>query len=400
MRGRLILLMGLLLLSVPSSPPTLAGTLALLGTLLAGSLLVRVAQPRLGFWREPRRVAFGLSAVRNACLLLVALGSIGLLSSSGQQVPGASAAVAPRVAAGYVHSLALTSDGTVWAWGLGRYGALGNGGTANSATPVRVSGVTGAIAIAGGDQFSLALTSDGTVWAWGSNGSGQLGSGTADNSSHPTPTRVLGLTGVTAIAAEGYSALALKADGTVWAWGDNYFGSLGNGTADGNAHPTPTLVLGLSGVTAIAGGLHHSLAVKSDGTAWAWRRNTDGQLGATSGDSCGASNFACSRTPIQVDGLSGVTAIAGGWYHSLAAKSDGTAWGWGWNGDGELGTGAYGTFPCYCSRTPVQVSGLAGVVTVAGGDYHSLATKGDGTAWGWGYNRDGELGTGSAISAG
>jgi len=117
-------------------------------------------------------------------------------------------------------------------------------------------------------------------------------------------------------------------------------------------------------VTAIAGGLLHSLALKSDGTVRAWGQNTSGQSGN------GTVTFG-SNTPVQVSGLSGVAAIAGGDIHSLALKSDGTVWAWGYNLDGELGNGTYTD-----SNTPVEVSGLSGVTVIAGGGFHSLALVG------------------------
>ena len=208
----------------------------------------------------------------------------------------------------------------------------------------------------------LSNTVSGTVLAWGDNVDGQLGNGTFTTSN--TPVEVSGLTGVTAIAAGGafnHHSLALKSDGTVWAWGYNGGGELGNGTYTDNN--TPVEVNGLSGVTAIAGGGFHGLALKSDGTVWAWGYNVSGQLGNGTNTT--------SNTPVQVSGLSGVAAIAGGDIHSLALKSDGTVWAWGYNLDGELGNGTYTD-----SNTPVEVSGLSGVTVIAGGGFHSLALVG------------------------
>jgi hypothetical protein len=153
-------------------------------------------------------------------------------------------------------------------------------------------------------------------------------------------------------------SLALKDDGTVWAWGYNGYGQLGNGTnTDSNV---PVQVSGLTGITAIAWGGSHSLALKNDGTVWAWGYNGYGQLGnGTNTDS---------NLPVQVSSLTGITVIAGGSRHSLALKNDGTVWAWGYNGYGQLGNGTNTD-----SNVPVQVSGLTGITAIAGGGYHSLA---------------------------
>jgi alpha-tubulin suppressor-like RCC1 family protein len=172
-----------------------------------------------------------------------------------------------------------------------------------------------------------------------------LGNGTTNDNS-TVPVQVSGLSGVISIACggEGGAApLALKSDGTVWVWGINEFGQLANGTEDEDAHPIPAQVNGVSGVVAIACGAGHSLAVKSDGTVWAWANNDAGQLG----DGTTTNRY----SPVQVTGLSGVVAIAGGGAYSLAVKSGGTVWAWGDNGYGQLGNGTTNDN----STVPVQV---------------------------------------------
>jgi alpha-tubulin suppressor-like RCC1 family protein len=288
-----------------------------------------------------------------------------------------------RVAAGAGHILALEADGTVYAWGDNLFGQCGNGARSTEApqtTPVRVSNLDGVVAVAAGAVHSLALKSDGTVWSWGHNDYGQLGNGTAVPHS-TTPVQVTGLAGVTAIAAGGGNfSLALTPDGAVWAWGDNGYGQLGNGaTLPSNV---PVAVSGLSGVTAIAAGASHSLALRGDGVAWAWGRNSWGQLG----DGSTTHRYA----PVQVAGLSGMASIAAGGIFSLAIKHDATAWAWGWNGAGNLGDGT-----TEHRSTPVQVAALSGVSALTGGAYHSLALTSDGSLWSWGYNGYGELGDGS-----
>ncbi len=150
------------------------------------------------------------------------------------------------------------------------------------------------------------------------------------------------------IACGAYHTIALKSDGTVWSWGYNYYGQLGDGTTT-NSY-TPVQVSSLSGVTAIAGGYYHTIALKSDGTVWTWGNNDIGQLGD------GTTNNRL--TPVQVSGLSGVTAIAGGYSHTIALKSGGTVWAWGYNKDGQLGNVTIKNW-----STPVQAIINLGVAT-------------------------------------
>lgn len=293
---------------------------------------------------------------------------------------------APRVftsvACGLQHTLALKSDGTVWAWGINGYGQSGNGTTASSSVQVQVPSLSGVVAIAASDYHCLAVKSDGTVWAWGYNNYGQLGIGTKVNSL--VPVQVSNLTDMVAVAAGGRTSCAVRRDGTVWAWGSN----LGDGTTGGST--VPVQVPGLEGVTAIAtegsGSLampQFNLVLKSDGTVWAWGANQSGQLGnGTTGSS--------SLVPVQVSNLTDVASISAGVTHSLAARNDGTAWSWGYNRYGELGDGTTTS-----SSLPVLMSSLSGVRAVAGGFYHSLMVKGDGTVWACGRNNYGQLGNGT-----
>ncbi len=237
--------------------------------------------------------------------------------------------------------------------------------------------ITGAIAV--GEASSYALKADGTVWAWGDNLYGQLGDGTY--TTRLTPTQVPGLVDVVAIAAGAYHVLAVKADGTVWAWGRNISGQLGDGTT--TARLVPTEAAGLSNVVAVAAGEAHSLALRADGSVWAWGANGSGQLGD------GTTTMRTS--PVPVPGLTGVSRLAAGQKFSLALEDDGTGsgpvWAWGLNANGQLGDGSL-----VPRLLPVQVSGITDAVAIAAGQDFAFAIERGGTLWAWGHNSSGQLG--------
>jgi alpha-tubulin suppressor-like RCC1 family protein len=289
--------------------------------------------------------------------------------------------------------IVLKSDGTVWDWGLNGSGELGNGTTNNSPVPVQVLGpggvgyLTSITAIMGGELHNFALKSDGTVWSWGMNFFGQLGDGSTNwgaiSNRSTTPVQVSGLTSVKSLGGRGYHSMALKTDGSIWCWGDNASGQLGNGVAYGSGTNRPVQVIGLTNPVSISGGGFFSLALLADGTVRSWGDNSHGQLG----DGTTSNRYA----PVTVTGLSNVVQISGGWFHAMALKSDGTAWAWGENSRGEIGDGTTNR-----RTTAVQVAGLSNVVSVWGGDNNSMALRSDGTVWKWGVNQYGEQGDGTS----
>jgi alpha-tubulin suppressor-like RCC1 family protein len=247
--------------------------------------------------------------------------------------------------------------------------------------------LTGIAAIAAGTSHSLALTTGGNVYAWGANGSGQLGIGPTPTST-ATPTQVTTLSNVVAIATGANHSLAVKSDGTMWAWGANGSGQLGDGSTTNRNTPvqvTESSTVNLLSITAVAAGANHSLAVKSDGTAWAWGLNGNGQVGI------GSTSSPQTRA-VQVNTLTGVTAVEGGEYHSVARTSDGTAWAWGYNAYGQLGTSNNNQ-----ATSPLEVVGLPGVTHVRAGQHFSMALASDWNVSTWGIYT--ALGTTSTSSS-
>ena len=300
-----------------------------------------------------------------------------------RQIPDLSGVTAIAAGVDTSHTLAVKGDGTVWAWGDNSSGQLGDGTTTQRKTPTHVPGLTQVVAVTGGYLNSMALKEDGTVWSWGSNNDGQLGNGT-NTSQQLSPLQVANLSGVSAIAAGDYHSIALKDNGTMWTWGYNRYGQLGDGTA--TTRSSPAEVTGISDVVAIAAGTYHTVALRLDGTVWTWGANWKGQLGdGTTTDR---------TSPFQVPGLSEIVAIAAGEAFTVALKADGTVLSWGDNYYGQLGDGTTRNQ----RATPVQVAGLSDVSSIAAGSYHTLAAKRDGTIWAWGENGHSQLGDGTTTS--
>lgn len=223
--------------------------------------------------------------------------------------------IATAIAAGEFHTLAVSSSGQVYAWGAGDFGQ--NGQTSQSTDPVLVSGLTNIAMVAAGANHSLALTASGEVYGWGRNTSGQLGNGQSRHI-NPTPERINRLTGILDIAAGDNHTVALaQGRTTIWAWGSNKYGQLGDGGREDRLYPVT--VQKISGIKMIAAGSDHTNAIKEDGTVWAWGRNTSGTNESRT-------------TPIQVKGVNNAFAVGGGGSqgnsYTLAIHHDGTVWKW------------------------------------------------------------------------
>jgi alpha-tubulin suppressor-like RCC1 family protein len=288
------------------------------------------------------------------------------------------------LAAGQLHTCAATASGGVKCWGSNNRGQLGDGTTTVRWTPVDVIDLTsGATALVAGWNHTCALMTGGGVKCWGSNSAGQLGDGTTTD--RWTPVDVSGLTsGVTALVAGSAQTCALTIDGGIKCWGYNYYGQLGDGTTTDRW--TPVDVSGLtSGVTALAAGTLHTCAVTTGGGVKCWGDNSSAQLG----DGTATDRW----TPVDVSGLtSGVTALSeGGGYHTCARMTSGGVKCWGSNSVGELGDGT-----TTIRWTPVDVIGLtSGVATLVVGDSHTCARMTGSGVKCWGWNNHGQLGDGT-----
>jgi alpha-tubulin suppressor-like RCC1 family protein/chitodextrinase len=297
-----------------------------------------------------------------------------------------------RLAMGYFHTLMLSDDGTLWAWGDNIHGQLGDGTTVNRAQPVEIKGINGIKSVAAGHKHSLALKEDGTVWAWGnktlvptqvSGLAGIVGIGSGDFEGFAfdangviwvldsdKPVQIGQLKGITAIVGGRYHSLALRNDQTVWAWGTNEWGAMGTGNQR-DQYSNPVEIPGLSGIVQIDAMADNSVVVKADGTVWTFGQNQYGQLG----DGTTETSF----SPVQVANLTGIKAAAAAKYHMAVLKNDGSIWSWGYNGNGRLGNGTEED-----SSTPVQAINISDISRFAAGEWDTVAIKGDGTIMAWG----------------
>jgi alpha-tubulin suppressor-like RCC1 family protein len=291
------------------------------------------------------------------------------------------------IAGGYGHTAAIKTNGTLWTWGDNTYyggsqgGQLGDNTTIRKSSPIQtIAGGTNWSSVSCGNFHCAAIKTDGTLWVWGINSDRQLGDDTSVNKSSPVQTAAFG-TNWSFVSCGNYHTAAIKTDGTLWLWGGNSGGRLGDNTTVRKSSPVQT-VTGGTDWSKVACGAYHTAAIKTDGTLWVWGSNYDGRLG---------DNTTVNKSsPVQTITLgTNWSKIACGGSFTAAIKTDGALWCWGYNSYGQLGDNTVSVN----KSSPIQtIAGGANWSQVECGASHAAAIKTDGTLWTWGQNSQGTLG--------
>ena len=344
----------------------------------AGRLTLQIqsqyGERRLWAWGDNTHGQLGLGNITSRSSPVL----VGVLTNWKSVLIGAAATWGP--------SAAIKSDGSLWMWGSGDSGVLGLGDTSSRSSPVQVGSLTNwayVDTIGGnvGQHHTLAIKTDGTLWAWGRNDQGQLGLG--DLTDRSSPVQVGSLTNWKSVALSASHTLAVKTDGTLWAWGLNTNGALG--LDDTSSRSSPVQVGSLTTWAQATCASSFSMARKTDGTLWAWGSNAWGQLGVN--------DVNPRSSPVQVGSLTTWAHLATGAAINYAVKTDGTLWAWGYGADGRLGLGDL--VPRSSPVQVGSLTNWAKTFCMGGNDIrYVFATKTDGTLWAWGENVNGRLGLG------
>ena len=302
----------------------------------------------------------------------------GVRVSSPIQIPGSWHRVLGNTPYSF-QSLALRSNKTLWAWGTGSNGNLAQNSVVQYSSPVQIPGTTwsGAMAISYAEGLIGGKT-DGTLWAWGNNTGGMLGQN--NQVKYSSPVQIPGTTWSTdnqKVGATRFGFTVIKTDGTLWVWGLNTNGNLGQNSPDNSHVSSPVQIPGTTWSAVRGGFIGGSIATKTDGTLWAWGKNYKGHLGQNN-----ETNYS---SPAQIPGTTW-SKIDSSTYVNCAIKTDGTLWSWGYNADGQLGQNSRTYY-----SSPVQIPGTTWV-SINVGRESAYATKTDGTLWAWGDRTSGALG--------
>jgi alpha-tubulin suppressor-like RCC1 family protein len=292
-----------------------------------------------------------------------------------------------QVSAGSAHCAAIKTDGTLWTWGYGNIGRLGNATTTNRSTPVTTfAGGTNWKQVSAGAFHTAAIKTDGTLWTWGYGADGQLGNAATTNASTPVTT-FAGGTNWKQVSGIGYHIAAIKTDGTLWTWGNGSLGQLGNAATTNRSTPVTTFAGGTNWKQ-VSGSGYHTAAIKTDGTLWTWGNGTFGELG-------NSTVLTTRSTPVTTfAGGTNWKQVSVGSYLTAAIKTDGTLWTWGFGLFAQLGNAATTN-----RSTPVTTfAGGTNWKQVSGGGAHIAAIKTDGTLWAWGNGDFGQLGNSTVLT--
>jgi alpha-tubulin suppressor-like RCC1 family protein len=369
-----------------SSPGTVAGGNTGWCDVEVGSNMTAAINGNFLFYVTQRLLTWG----RNA-----PYGGLGTGNLTNRSSPGTTAGGGTNwcdVSIGTWAGVALKTDGTLWTWGYGSAGQLGNGGFTTTSSPGTIAGggttwcqvAAGGVDSLGGPGHSSAIKSDCTLWLWGINGSGQLGNNSVTCLASPVTTAGGGTNWCHTALGTNHSA-AIKIDGTLWTWGLNSSGQLGNGTTNNASSPSTTSGCGINWCQ-LGLGQAHSAAIKTDGTLWTWGSNCCGQLGD------GTASATCKTSPGTISGAgTNWRQVQAGYCHTLALKADGSLWSWGLNSSGQLGT--YNTTNL---SSPICIGAkLWASISESRMGNNSAAISCDGRASAWGLNTNGQLGINS-----
>ena len=294
-----------------------------------------------------------------------------------------------QASCGHNSSLAIKTDATLWSWGLNTYGQLGNNSTNNISSPIQIALTPTRFTqvSCGYNYYSLGIQSPGTLWSWGSNSYGQLGVNTDGTNNTSSPVQVGVVNYWTQIAAGNAHWLAAQSAGTLWACGYNNFGQLGNNTSSSSQGALTPVQIGLLNTwSQVAGGNFFSYALQNSGTLWAWGYNVQGQLGQ--------GNTVNYSSPVQVGAVTTWQQISVNSTSAtaLALQSAGTLWAWGFNGFGQIGNSNTNN-----QSNPVQIGALTVWTRIANGGFSNYAIQSNGTLWAWGLNSQGQLGLNTTV---
>jgi alpha-tubulin suppressor-like RCC1 family protein len=286
-----------------------------------------------------------------------------------------------QVSAGYFPTAAIKTDGTLWTWGRNDTAALGNNQVANVSTPITTfAGGTNWKQVSAGSRHTAAIKTDGTLWVWGNGSGGRLGNASTVDVRTPVTTFSGGIDWKQVSC--GNHTAAIKTDGTLWTWGIGTYGRLGNGVTTGNISTPITTFAGGTNWKQVQCGYAHAAAIKTDGTLWSWGRNNPGALGTN--------DITNRSTPVTTfAGGTNWKQVSAGGFHIAAIKTDGTLWTWGYNVTGTLGNNQVANV-----STPITTfAGGTNWKQVSAGNRHTAAIKTDGTLWVWGDGGSARLGT-------